>query len=141
MVLRPNSIVKEVLYDPKTKKAIGVKVIDQETKEELIFKAKIIFLNASTIATAAILLNSKSEYFPNGLGNSSGQIGHNLMDHFSTAGTVAEYEGFNEFYYSGRNPGGIYIPRFHNLNNEENKLFKRGYALHGKATKATLGGS
>lgn len=135
MVLRPNSIVKEVLYDPITKKATGVKIIDQETKEELVFNAKIIFLNASTIATAAILLNSKSEHFPNGLGNSSGQIGHNLMDHFSTSGTVAEYEGFNELYYSGRNPGGIYIPRFHNLNNEGNKLFKRGYALHGKAQR------
>lgn len=135
MVLRPNSIVKEVLYDPITKKASGVKVIDQETKEELVFNAKIIFLNASTIATAAILLNSKSENFPDGLGNSSGQIGHNLMDHFSTSGTVGEYDGFNEFYYSGRNPGGIYIPRFHNLNNEGNKLFKRGYALHGKASR------
>lgn len=135
LTLRPNSIVKEVLYDPKTKKAIGIKVVDQVTKKELVFKSKIIFLNASTIATAAILLNSKSEHFPDGLGNSSGQLGHNLMDHFSTTGTVAEFNGYEEFYYSGRNPGGIYIPRFLNLNNETDKTYKRGYAMHGKAQR------
>tara|TARA_R110002096_G_scaffold276109_1_gene469868 strand:+ start:75720 stop:77399 length:1680 start_codon:yes stop_codon:yes gene_type:complete len=135
LVLRPNSIVKEIIYDSQSKRASGLKIIDQISKEEFTFKARIIFLNASTIASAAILLNSKSPSFPNGLGNSSNQLGHNLMDHFSTSGTVAEYEGFNEFYYSGRNPGGIYIPRFHNLNNESDNTFKRGYALHGKAQR------
>lgn len=135
LTLRANSIVKEVIYDPTTKKASGVKVIDTETHDEHVFQAKIIFLNASTIATASILLNSKSEYFPTGLGNSSGLVGKNLMDHFSTSGTVAEYDGFKDLYYSGRNPGGIYIPRFRNLLNGEKSTFKRGYALHGKAQR------
>ncbi len=135
MFLRPNSIVKKILYDADTKKATGVIVVDSKSKEEIVFKSKIIFLNASTIATASILLNSKSEHFPDGLGNSSGQLGHNLMDHFSTPGTTAEFDGFDDLYYSGRNPGGIYIPRFRNVDNETQLPFKRGYALHGKAQR------
>ncbi len=134
LTLKANSIVKEVLYDNKTKKAIGVLVIDAINKTEILYYAKIIFLNASTIATASILLNSKSKSFPNGLGNSSGQIGHNLMDHVVTAGTEAEYDGFEDEYYSGRNPGAIYIPRFQNLKNET-LSFIRGYGLQGKGER------
>lgn len=135
MTLRPNSIVKEVLYDAELKKAIGVKIIDTLTKQEIDFYARIIFLNASTIATASILLNSTSETFPDGLGNSSKQVGHNLMDHVITAGTEAEFEGYQDKYYEGRNPGTIYIPRFQNLKEKQNKKFIRGYGLQAKGER------
>jgi choline dehydrogenase-like flavoprotein len=128
LTLRPHAIVQEVLYDVKTGKAKGVRIIDELTKETIEFYAKIIFLNASTIATASILLQSTSTTFPNGLGNSSGQIGLNLMDHHKSVGAMGEYEGFEDQYYSGRRPTGIYVPRFRNLNEQSNHSdFVRGY--------------
>jgi choline dehydrogenase-like flavoprotein len=134
MTLRPFSIVQEVIYDKDKKRAIGVRVIDTETFQVFDFFAKIIFLNASTIATAAILLNSKSETFPNGLGNTSGQVGHNLMDHFIGTGAEAEFDGLQEQYYSGRTPGSFYIPRFRNLTGEiKHNDFLRGYGFQGRA--------
>src|SRR5260221_14289584 len=105
MVLRPFSIVQEILYDKESRRATGVRVVDTNTMEVIEYYSTILFLNASTIATAAILLNSTSDRFPNGLGNSSGQIGHNLMDHFQTAGAEGDYEGFQDKYYSVRTPG------------------------------------
>ena len=134
LTLRPHSIVREIIYDPDSGKAKGVRVIDTKSKKTMEFYARVIFLNASTIATASILLNSKSEYFPNGFGNSSGELGHNLMDHLSTSGTVGEFDKFEDMYYSGRNPGGIYVPRFTNLKGSSQPLpFNRGYSMHGKA--------
>lgn len=131
LTLRPFSVVSEILYDENLGKASGVKVIDTNTKETLIFKSKIIFLNASTIATAAILLNSKSNRFPNGLGNDSDQVGHNLMDHHSSAGASGVYDGFKDKYYKGRRPCGFLIPRFRNVNKDENLGFIRGYNIQG----------
>lgn len=146
LTLRENSVVKEVIYDEETKKAIGVKIIDAITKEEMTYYAKIIFLNASAIATASILLNSVSEFFPNGLGNSSLQVGHNLMDHVVNEGTYGTYTGLLDKYYEGRSPGTIYIPRFQNLNSTtEHTDFIRGYGIQGKGkrenwkSKATQG--
>jgi choline dehydrogenase-like flavoprotein len=136
LTLRANSIVKEVIYDSELKKATGVVVIDAISKKEINFYAKVIFLNASTIATTAILLNSTSSTFPNGLGNSSGQIGHNLMDHVVNEGTHASYDGLQDKYYEGRSPGTIYIPRFQNLNIEtKTKKFIRGYGIQGKGER------
>lgn len=136
LTLRENSIVKEVIYNKETKKAIGVTVIDAITKKEMKFYASIIFLNASAIATASILLNSVSETFPNGLGNSSLQIGHNLMDHLVNEGTYGTFNGLLDKYYKGRSPGTIYIPRFQNLNNEtQTKDFVRGYGIQGKGER------
>ncbi len=100
LTLRPFSIVPEVIYDKDASRAIGVRIIDTNTQEVLEYFAKIIFLNASTIATAAILLNSKSDRFPEGLGNSSGQVGRNLMDHFQIAGAEGELHRFRDRYYS-----------------------------------------
>ena len=80
MTLRPNSIVSEVLYDKDSKKATGVRVVDHETKDVIDFKAKVIFLCASTVGSTSILMQSKSEVFPDGLGNESGELGHNIMD-------------------------------------------------------------
>jgi len=131
LTLRPFSIVSEILYDEQMSKASGVKVIDANTSETFIFKSKIIFLNASTISTAAILLHSKSNRFPNGLGNDSGQVGHNLMDHHSSAGASGTYDGFKDEYYKGRRPCGFLIPRFRNVNKGENLSFLRGYNIQG----------
>ncbi len=138
MTLRENSIVHEVIYDEQLGKAVGVKVIDTETKEVFVFKAKIIFLCASAIASASILLQSKSERFPNGLGNDSGELGHNLMDHHFHVGARGVAEGFEDKYTKGRRANGIYIPRFRNLGGKTNqKEFKRGYGYQGGAGRGS----
>lgn len=130
LTLRPHSIVHEIIYDQKSSKAKGVRIIDELTKESIEFYARMIFLNASTIATASILLQSKSSTFPDGLGNGSGQIGLNLMDHHKSVGATGEYDGFKDQYYSGRRPTGIYIPRFRNLNDKtQHPDFIRGYGF------------
>tara|TARA_B110000459_G_scaffold90151_1_gene100905 strand:- start:2123 stop:3130 length:1008 start_codon:yes stop_codon:yes gene_type:complete len=136
MTLRPNSIVHEVIYDDATKQATGVRIIDAETKETHIYNAKVVFLCASSIASASILLQSKSERFPNGLGNDSGELGHNIMDHHFHVGATATAEGYDDKYVKGRRPNGIYIPRFRNLGgNTTMKSFKRGYGYQGGASR------
>lgn len=132
MTLRPNSIVHEVIYDPKTKKASGVRVIDAVTKESFEFNAKVIFLCASAVASTSILMQSKSAYFPNGMGNASGELGHNIMDHHFQVGASGEFDGFEDKYYTGRRPNGVYIPRFRNIGGKSNqKNFLRGYGYQG----------
>lgn len=140
MTLRPNSIVHEIIYDDTLKKAIGVKVIDAETKENLEFNADIIFCCASAIASTAILMQSKSKRFPNGLGNDSGELGHNIMDHHLGAGASGVIDGFTDKYYKGRRPNGIYIPRFRNLGTKdtEKKEFLRGYGYQGGAGRGNI---
>lgn len=135
MTLRPDSIVHEVMYDPNTKKATGVKVIDRVTKEEFEFKAKVIFLCASAIASTSILMQSKSDRFENGLGNDSGELGHNVMDHHFQVGARGKVDGYNDKYYKGRKPNGIYVPRFRNVGNNTMKDFTRGYGYQGGATR------
>lgn len=128
LTIRPHAIVYEIIYDEQKSKAIGVRIIDELTKETTDFFARIIFLNASTIATTSILLQSVSSRFPNGLGNSSGQVGLNLMDHHSGAGATGEHELYKDQYYTGRRPTGIYIPRFRNVNDQtKHNNFIRGY--------------
>ena len=137
MTLRPNSIVYEIMYDDKLGKATGVKVIDAETKEKVEYKAKVIFLCASAIASASILMQSKSERFPNGMGNDSGELGHNIMDHHFKAGATASFEGMEDKYYKGRRPNGIYIPRFRNIGGDTDQpSFKRGYGYQGGASRS-----
>lgn len=139
MTLRPNSIVHEVIYDDTTKKATGVKVIDAETKEVFEFKAKVIFLCASAIASASILLQSKSERFPNGLGNDSGELGHNIMDHHFHVGATAVADGFEDKINKGRRANGLYIPRFRNLGGKTDTTeFKRGYGYQGGASRSDI---
>lgn len=133
MTLRPNSIVSEVLYDPETKRATGVKVIDSETKETMEYKANVIFLCASAIASTSILMQSKSDRFPDGMGNDSGELGRNVMDHHFQAGAQAKVDGFENQYYKGRKPNGIYLPRFRNVNGNDNLNFTRGYGYQGGA--------
>ncbi len=130
MTLRPDSIVSEVIYDESTGKASGVRVVDANTKEAVEYFSKIIFLNASTLGSAFILLNSKSNRFPNGLGNDSGELGHNLMDHHFRAGASAETDDWSDTYYSGRRPNGFYIPRFRNIGNDK-RDYLRGFGYEG----------
>ena len=136
MTLRPNSIVAEVLYDAKTQKATGVRVIDSLTKESIEFSSKLVFLCASSMASTAILMQSKSSRFPNGMGNDSGELGHNIMDHQLGSGASGRYDGFKDQYYAGRRPNGFYIPRFRNLGNDNKKVdFLRGYGYQGGASR------
>ena len=134
MTLRVDAIVHEVMYDADTQKATGVKVIDRETKEEFEFKAKVVFLCASAVASTSILMQSKSDRFPNGMGNDSGELGHNMMDHHFLVGARGKMDGFEDKYYKGRKPNGIYIPRFRNLGGSSDMPnFKRGYGYQGGA--------
>jgi choline dehydrogenase-like flavoprotein len=136
MVMRPHSIVHRVIYDDTLKLATGVEVIDAETYEKFTFSAKVIFCCASTIASTALLLNSTSKRFPNGLGNDSGELGHNLMDHHFKVGATATVNGFDDKYYKGRRPASFHIPRFRNLGDEKSKQsFLRGYGFQGSASR------
>ncbi len=107
-----------------------METINTQTLETTEYFARIIFLNASTLATSFILLNSMSNRFPNGLGNDSDQVGRNLMDHHKLAGASAEIDGFEDEYYSGRRPVGLYIPRFRNIRGQETK-YLRGFGVMG----------
>ncbi|MBS1602622.1 MAG: GMC family oxidoreductase [Bacteroidetes bacterium] len=132
LTLRPFSIVSEILYDQDKKRATGVRIIDAMTHQTVEYYAKIVFLNASTIGSAAILLRSKSRAFPDGMGNGSGQVGHNLMDHHFRVGAEGIYKGFEDEYYSGRRPNGIYVPRFRNLDAATSrKDYLRGFGYQG----------
>lgn len=128
MTLRPFSVAQSIMYDEKTGKATGVRITDTNTKEVIEYYAKIIFVNAATLNSTLLLLNSKSGRFPNGLGNDSGELGHNLMDHNYNCKVEGEYEGFEDQYYSGRRPTGTYLARFRNFGKDQQKDFKRGYA-------------
>jgi choline dehydrogenase-like flavoprotein len=129
LTLRPHSVVHSILYDDQRQRATGVRVIDAETKQVTEFFARLIFVNASTINTALILLNSKSERFPNGLGNDSDQLGRNLMDHNYRVKVTGRHDGFRDRYYHGRRPTGTLVPRFRNLGADQRQDFVRGYAF------------
>lgn len=139
MTLRPHSIVHSVIYDEQTKKAVGVRVLDANTKEEIEFFAKVIFLNASALGSTFILLNSISKSHPQGLGNNSGHLGHYLMDHQYRTGAEADVEGFEDKYYIGRRPNGIYIPRFRNIGNDKRTDYIRGFGYQGGASREGWG--
>lgn len=130
LTLRPFSVVHSIIYDEKLGKASGVRVIDTNTLEMTEYYARIIFVNAATLNSTLILMNSVSHRFPNGLGNDSGALGHYLMDHNYRIRVSGIYEGkdFDDKYYFGRRPTGTYIPRFRNLGNDRQKDFVRGYA-------------
>ena len=132
-----DAIVESVLYDERRGRASGVRVIDARTKRDREYTARLIFLNASTIGTAQILLNSRSARFPNGLANSSGEVGHNLMDHLSKAGARGTVPGLEDVYTYGRRPTGTYVPRFRNLGTPgDAKLgFLRGYGIQAGASR------
>ena len=134
LTVRPHSLVNKVLYDEQKQKATGVEIIDTETMKTEEFYARIIFLNASTVATAFILLNSTSSRFPNGLGNGSDQVGRNLMDHHKGLSITADVDGFEEWVTHGRRPTPLFIPRFVNMN-EQTPGFIRGYHFGASASR------
>jgi choline dehydrogenase-like flavoprotein len=128
LTLRPNSVVHSVLYDEAKGKAIGVRVIDALTKESIEYYAPVIFLNASALNTNLILMNSKSNRFPEGLGNDHGLLGKYVAFHIYRARVSGQFDGFKENNTEGRRPTGAYIPRFRNLHKQETD-FLRGYAV------------
>ncbi|MEI9918240.1 MAG: GMC family oxidoreductase [Bacteroidota bacterium] len=134
MTLMPNSIVHELIYDEKLGKATGVRVKDAETGEDREYFAKVIFLCASTMGSTYVLMNSTSNRFPNGFGNDSGELGHNIMDHHLGVGASGEYDGFEDKYYSGRRANSLYIPRFRNIGNDK-RNYLRGFGYQGGASR------
>ena len=136
MTLRPHSIVNKIIYDKETQKAKGVLVIDAETNETHEFYAKVIFLCASALGSTFILMNSANDEMPNGMGNASGELGHNLMDHHFRLGARGTFDGFGDKYYKGRRPNGFYIPRFRNVDAASTrKDYLRGFGYQGRASR------
>ncbi len=137
LTIRPHSLVLSVMFDDKTQKATGVRIKDSMTGEEMEFFSRIVFLNASCIGSTAILMKSRSDRFPNGMGNDSGELGHNLMDHHFQTGASGSFAGMKDKYYKGRRPNGIYVPRFRNLDKRtEMKGFIRGYGYQGGGARS-----
>ena len=129
LTIHPFAVVHQILYDESRQKAIGVSVIDTQTKAVTEYYAKIIFVNAGTLNTTLLFLNSKSSRFPNGFGNDSGVLGHYLMDHNYRGHINAQHSGFEDKYTYGRRPNGVYIPRFRNVNKDVQKNYIRGFAI------------
>jgi len=132
LTVRPFSIVTKLLYNKNTKKADGVEVLDSETNKTYTFNAKIVFLNASALNSAWVLFNSATDIWPGGLGSSSGELGHNVMDHHYNLGASGTIEGFEDKYVYGRRPNGFYIPRFVNMGNDK-RNYLRGFGYQGGA--------
>jgi choline dehydrogenase-like flavoprotein len=131
-----DAIVSEIIYDDKKKRATGVRIIDAHSKETTEYFGRIIFLNASTIDTASILMRSTCSRFPEGMGNDSGQLGHNLMDHFIGSGATGDFAGMQDQYYYGRKPAGIYMPRFRNMNKETSRTdYVRGWGYQASGSR------
>jgi choline dehydrogenase-like flavoprotein len=132
LTLRPFAIVNEVLYDKNKKRASGVRVLDAINNTTTDYKAKVIFLCASTLNSTWILLRSANDIWPGGLGSSSGELGHNLMDHHFRVGAQGSIEGLEDKYYYGFRPNPSYIPRYRNLNGEK-RPYLRGFGYEGGA--------
>jgi choline dehydrogenase-like flavoprotein len=132
LTLRPYSVVESVLYDERRDRATGVRVIDAQTREQLEFHARVVFLCASTLESTRLLLNSTTRRFPTGLANSSGALGRNLMDHTMGGGARGVVPGYEDRAQHGRRPNGIYVPRFQNVKTQHPD-FLRGYGFQGGA--------
>lgn len=134
LTVRPYSLVTQVLYDKDSKKATGVEILDTETNQTHEYKSKIVFLCASTLNTAWILFNSATDVWQGGLGSSSGELGHNVMDHHYNIGASATVEGYEDQYVYGRRANGFYIPRFVNLGGDK-RDYLRGFGYQGGASR------
>jgi len=132
LTLRPFSIVTRILYDKEKKRATGVEIIDAETNQTYEYKAKIVFVCASTFNSTWVLMNSATDIWPGGLGSQCGELGHNVMDHHFRCGASGKVEGFEDMYIYGRRPTGIYIPRFRNIYNDK-RDYVRGFGYQGGA--------
>ncbi|MBC7829069.1 MAG: GMC family oxidoreductase [Chitinophagaceae bacterium] len=134
LTLRPFSIVTKLLYDKDKKRATGVEVLDAETNKTYAFNSKIVFLCASSFNSTWVLFNSATDIWPGGLGSSSGELGHNVMDHHFRCGAGGTAEGYEDKYYYGRRANGIYIPRFRNVNGDK-RDYIRGFGYQGGASR------
>ncbi|CAN5364452.1 GMC family oxidoreductase [soil metagenome] len=134
LTVRPWSIVTKVLYDKDKKKATGVEVLDGENNKTYTYNAKIIFLNASTLNSAWVLMNSATDVWQGGLGSSSGELGHNIMDHHLGVGAGGQVEGYDDKYIFGRRANGIYIPRYQNLFGDK-RDYLRGFGYQGGGSR------
>lgn len=132
LTMEVNKIVTKVLYDKDKKRATGVEVLDAETNQTYTYKAKVIFLCASAFNSTWILMNSATDVWPDGLGSSSGELGHNVMDHHFRLGANGSVEGYSDKYEFGRRPSGIYIPRFRNWGGDK-RDYVRGFGYQGGA--------
>lgn len=137
LTMLTDSHVEEVTYDPATGRASGVKVVNRKTRERQEIGARVIFLCASTIGTLQVLLNSRSEAHPTGLGNSSGVLGRYVMDHHHRVGARGLMPGFEDNYFAGRRPNGIYLVRYANLDNRTDGEFLRGFAFQGGSGRSS----
>lgn len=133
LTLQANAVVEGLDYDPQSGRVSGVRVVDAETKAKRTVSARVVFLCASALGSTQILLNSSSEAFPTGLGNRSDALGRYIMDHTYGAGARGLFPGYDEFYPQGSRPNGIYIPRYQNLSDDEERPFIRGYGFQGGA--------
>jgi len=136
LTLRPWSIVTKIIYNKDSKKATGVEVLDAETNKTYEYKAKIVFANASTFNSTWILMNSATDVWPDGLGSSSGELGHNIMDHHSHIGASGAIVGYEDKYYYGRRPTGMYIPRYRNFLNDK-RNYIRGFGYQGYTSRSS----
>ena len=135
LTVRPLSIVTKIIYDKDTHKAKGVEVLDAENNKTYEYFSKIVFVNASALNSAWVLMNSATEIWPDGLGSSSGELGHNIMDHHYNLGASGKVEGFEDKYVYGRRANGIYLTRFANLYGDK-RDFLRGYGFQGGASRS-----
>lgn len=134
LTVRPFSIVTKILFDKDTQKAKGVEVLDAETNKTYEYYAKIVFVNASALNSAWVLMNSATDIWPGGLGSSSGELGHNIMDHHYNLGASGTVEGYDDKYYFGRRANGIYVVRFANLFGDK-RNYLRGFGYQGAASR------
>lgn len=138
LTVRPFSIVTRILYDKDTKKARGVEILDAETNQTYEYLAKIVFVNASAFNSAWVLMNSATDIWEGGLGSSSGELGHNVMDHHFRCGARGRVEGYEDKYYYGKRANGIYIPRFRNVGRDK-RDYVRGFGYQGSASRSGWG--
>ena len=135
LTVRPFSIVTKIIYDKNSQKATGVEVLDAETNQTYEYHAKIVFVNASALNSAWVLMNSATDIWPDGLGSSSGELGHNIMDHHYNLGASGIVEGYDDKYYFGRRPNGVYVVRFANLFGDK-RDYLRGFGYQGSASRS-----
>lgn len=135
LTMRPHAIVTEVLYDRDRQRARGVRVLDAIEGTTREYSARIVFLCASTLNSAWILMNSATDVMPEGLGSSSGELGHNIIDHHNRVGASGLVPGFDDKYHSGRRPNAIYVPRFRNIGNDKRE-YLRGFGYQGGSGRA-----
>jgi len=134
LTLKIYTIATEVLYDRDRRRATGVRTLDAISNQTVDYRAKVVFLCASTLNSAWLLLRSATDVWPGGLGSSSGELGHNLMDHHFRVGAEGRIDELDDRYVYGRRPNVSYIPRYRNLFGDK-RPYLRGFAYEGSASR------